>query len=736
MTNNPISLHHSGQITASQLSAFNTLLTQLAAIVDLLERSVSRVHINQEQVAPTWADDIHQDRRNDTKSQTDEATAATVSSHTYRPESDTTALLESTQLNWHCLLRDLKTVVLPEFYVVFNDPTTLAMARRQLYDLTQAIFFTLKRYLEVSLATNTAMASGNSADNLHNYQRLDGSTSTVSRTASDHPDSTSMPLISDNYATAEGRNAKVAKELLDLSQFIAVDGVTYIEQFEPYYSKLIEIKTLEEFLQSHSQPALITQLEVWQRSRLKAFSLIEPRKAIQDYYMVNNTIDHPLAKWAISEVNGEALPPIPTPKDHPLVSQSTQSLIAHPQHFRFAATLFTIGLGLLMLGSLSSLGLISLLGMVVTFTGVQQGVSSLNFAGYQQKVASWTTKAMLVSFFMMIFTPPLLPIALVTFALSIWIKVINNNQRLASPDSTLALPDKSPQMLGEIEATRLEPETPQLETLSFDQHAYQLGVLLSEGPTERLKQLMAAMNELRDNLGYLQQTYPYLATRVEELINDLRQNTIIRLNELASRFVKGDKVSDEVRALFVRQHESRIDALIRVNLKQVKDLNQTILEKRMAVFSEVGSDQERQFRDTIMELKILLRWLIAQQPDELQATSHQVILDSLESTTLKDMQMVFFDNTTTREQRQDLLDQVVIMLHHFKRQSPYSLDITSAYDDSVEQDQELSNLLKLSHSKESPFSADSLDQTLEQAQAQKFIDFNKAYVAELIKYWR
>lgn len=70
-------------------------------------------------------------------------------------------------------------------------------------------------------------------------------------------------------------------------------------------------------------------------------------------------------------------------------------------------------------------------------------------------------------------------------------------------------------------------------------------------------------------------------------------------------------VNSEVQALFIRQHETRIDALIALNLKQVKDLNGSVLEKKLAVFEDVGTSQERSFRDAIMELKILLRWLIA-----------------------------------------------------------------------------------------------------------------------------
>jgi len=155
----------------------------------------------------------------------------------------------------------------------------------------------------------------------------------------------------------------------------------------------------------------------------------------------------------------------------------------------------------------------------------------------------------------------------------------------------------------------------------------------------------------------------------------------------------------------------------------------------MAVFSDVGSEQERQFRDAVMELKILLRWLIAQQPDELQASSHQAILGSLESSTLKDMQTVFFANQTSSEQRQALLEQVQMLIEHFKQQSPYSLDINSGQVDSAAQEAKIDTLLKLSPVKDGPLSEAAAGKTEEQAKTQQFVDFNKAYVAELIKYW-
>lgn len=113
LNNNPISLHHSGSITSAQLDACNTLLTQLALIVDQLEKLVSFIN--------------HIKVQNNS--------------------SNKDVVLNPVQSKWHYLLIDIKTVVLPELYVVFNDPTTLMTVRRRLYDMTQAIYYAFNGYL-------------------------------------------------------------------------------------------------------------------------------------------------------------------------------------------------------------------------------------------------------------------------------------------------------------------------------------------------------------------------------------------------------------------------------------------------------------------------------------------------------------------------------------------------------------------------------------------------------------
>ncbi|WP_131669397.1 hypothetical protein [Psychrobacter pygoscelis] len=693
-------------MTSAQQDAFNTLLTQLARVIDELEMLVSPLNNTQSQTEPHPATLIKDELRKSATTNDSYDRSLSPDKRVAKRLEPQQVTLDPIQMNWHYLLIDLKSVVLPEFYVVFNDPTTTATGRRQLYDLTQAIFFTLQRYLDASLVAHVKAKS-----NPH------------------YP--LQMERDPDSYVTGQGKGAKVALQLHELAQFIAIDAIFYIARFEPYYAVLVELDTLERFLQRHSQQELINQIEQWQRARFAAFSIINPKAVTHQSDVVNTQIDHALAQWFKREINSShASSPIATRP------QQAQGLIARPQQFQTGVTLSVIGLVIVILGlNVPSLGLLSLLGAVFAFTGIKHIVPSFNFEGERKQISSLTTKVMLVSFFVMIMGTPLTPVAFMALAIALSMKVYNHNQRLSHSHSVPALSDKSPQMLGEIEATRIEPATSDPVTLTFERHAHHLGMLLSDGPSERLRHLITATNELIDNQNYLQTAYPYLATRVQELIKDLRDNTIIRLDELASRFVKDNQISAEVRALFARQHEARIDALIVLNLKQVKDLNETILEKQMAVFSDVGSDQERQFRDAVMELKILLRWLIAQQPDELQASSHQVILDNLESSTLKDMQAVFFDNNTTSEQRQALLDQVRTLIGHFKQQSPYTLDVNSGHVDSAAQEAKIDTLLKLSHPKDSQQANAAVDRTEEQAKAQQFVDFNKAYVAELIKYW-
>ncbi len=250
-----------------------------------------------------------------------------------------------------------------------------------------------------------------------------------------------------------------------------------------------------------------------------------------------------------------------------------------------------------------------------------------------------------------------------------------------------------------------------------------------------LAELIDTMNELHHYLPYLQQEHPYLAHSVQELLSDITTHTIHRLDIVAKDFVKNGKVKTQAKAIFAKEHESQITKLFSHHIAEIKALNESILEKQMAGFSQTGTEAERTFRNKIMELKILLKWYVAQQPDEITASSHQVILDSLQNTTLQQMTTAFYHANTSDTQRQQLQQQLDELLEHFKAQSPISNNI--ATNISKNTDNSSDDLLKLTHDPNTPIDYENLNlgQQSEQLATQDFIDFNKQYVKQLKQHW-
>ena len=693
-------------MTSANLKSCNTLLTQLALVVAQLE-SLVLPYNNIVTNSPLTISSDHTAQQ-------------TISHHE--------------ELKWYGLLIDLKIVVLPEFYVVFNDSTTLATARQRLYELTQKICHIFQRYLD---ASNSKQKSS------HPISKE------AFKDATDLKDNPFQPLVVDDYINGRGPNAQIAVELQQLAQLIAIDGVRYIEAFEPYYELLLKLNHLKTFLRPYTQLTLTKELEQWQRSRFIAFSIIDKHNSDKYPNIMNSRLDHALAGWMLKEVLGQRYYPKVLKQEKALVRDDTRSGVA------LGVIVFvSVILGITILSISSPVAAFSfgmLVGFPSSFLSLFLLSKKLNFYDNYKDIKVNTSVTTGLAFIILFFGMPWTMIALNFFILSIGLKVVNNVSYLSRPK--LQIPAKEPinissssnlNSLNNVAATseRLVElkDKPKNDTimLMLNTHAYHLGLLLSSEPTEQLRQLIVAINELTNHLTYLNTAHPYLATRVREHIKDLSQNTIVRLDKLASNFVDNDKVDREVQALFIRQHETRINELITLNLKQVQDLNITILEKQMAVFNEVGSKQESLFRNTVMELKILLRWLIAQHSDNLESKSHQVILDQLESTTLMEMQIVFFDNKTTTTQREALSDQIETLLNHFKLQSSH--DIASSDDLIKDHGQQtvadLSDLLNLSKSAHKPaLSIEEVDTLNAQQKTQHFIDFNQVYVNQLVKHW-
>ncbi len=261
------------------------------------------------------------------------------------------------------------------------------------------------------------------------------------------------------------------------------------------------------------------------------------------------------------------------------------------------------------------------------------------------------------------------------------------------------------------------PSQSLLKPLDINKDSQHLRLMLSAHSVIILEELINTMNELQHHLEYLQQHHAYLANSVQELITDITNNTVHRLDKVAKSFVNNGQVKEKARKIFAESHEEQIIELFYHHIAEIKALNESIMEKQMAGFSQTGTEKEMQFRDTIMELKILLRWYIAQQPDELTANSHQVILDNLQKSTLQQMMTAFYDVNTTDSQRKQLQEQINQLVSHFKGDT--------------QQD-----ILAISQQKNSTIPSTFLQkQSQENMATQEFIDFNEHYVQQLKQHW-
>ncbi len=261
------------------------------------------------------------------------------------------------------------------------------------------------------------------------------------------------------------------------------------------------------------------------------------------------------------------------------------------------------------------------------------------------------------------------------------------------------------------------PSPTPLKPLDINQDSKNLRLMLSAHSVIVLEELINTMNELQNHLEYLQQQHAYLANSVQELIIDITNNTIHRLDNVAKSFVNNGQVKEKARKIFADNHEEQIIELFYHHIAEIKALNESIMEKQMAGFSQTGTDKEMQFRDTIMELKILLRWYIAQQSEQLTVNSHQVILDSLQKSTLKQMMTAFYDINTTDSQREQLQEQINQLLKHFKNENKQTI-------------------LTIGQQKNTQIPSEFLQkQNQEHMAIQEFIDFNEHYVQQLKQHW-
>lgn len=280
---------------------------------------------------------------------------------------------------------------------------------------------------------------------------------------------------------------------------------------------------------------------------------------------------------------------------------------------------------------------------------------------------------------------------------------------------------KSPQLVHHMQQTHAAQHGSNAQPeLSVYRDATNLTLLLSRKGNMLLDDLVKAINNLNGQLSYLENNHAYLAVSVSELINDLTQHTIVRLDNLAKEFVHNGLVNAEEKQLFSQQHETQVIQLMNEHLEEVSALNQRILDKKMASFNDLGSSLESVFRNSVMELKILLRWLIAKSPEN-QVSSHEVLLKRLEETTLKHMHDAFYKAETTQSQKVALQQQIEELIAHFKEQAPHIEQVFQSKTTDTPM------LLEYSENQALDFS--------QCTETQAFIEFNAQYVKQLKQHW-
>lgn len=669
--------------------------------------------------------------------------------------------------NWQALITHLQQVLLPEMYVFFHDDSTSNQERQQLHQ------YSLK------LQRTCQIWSAHLNKNLHDNVAVKPNAN--NNTANDKP-----TVNIDNYVVGRGNNAQLACSMLPIAKLSSITGSAYLQSLRGFIRQLVSVSTLKKFLlREHSQ--LMDDLQNKLNTRLQCFSqpnanilaaqpellLIQRRHPLITHLLSTHT--NPQHTMHIMEMQQDTLSHTqqtmvnPNAAAQSFVNQSgvtsaiNQSKPKTEEDDANFAYLFFAAVIMLFNSSLFSMLLMLVFAVILSHVLVKRVNKDADlhrlvydkFEGYiTHSVEKFAPLLLGGSVFYWIFdnsfvfTALSILAALGLSAYQLGTGKILLNEMLSKRSSkhsynahrTNSLKHKD-MLQGKTHSGAKNTQNPsQTQTnnhshnhmaevfipLNAHYHAKHLQVLLSATGVEKLQKLIHTVNELYEYLDYLQQQHPYLANSVHELIMDITSNSLLRLDQTAKTFVKNGTVKPSAKKLFASKHEPQIIQLFDHHIDEVQALNQSILEKQMAGFSQAGTESERQFRDRVMELKILLRWYIAQQPDALAASAHQVILDSLQNNTLQQMMDVFYQPTTTTTQRQALQQQLDELLEHFKSHSP----IVKKQDDAT------SHLLQLTHQPTTVIDAAFNQEAAQtQVQIQAFIDFNAQYVKQLKQHW-
>lgn len=672
----------------------------------------------------------------------------------------------SAKTNWYNLLEHLYTVVLPEVYVFFHDNSTTNTQHRYLHELCKQLFTYLDFYYWQAKA--------------------------------DHKNAISQ---ADNYLTGKGKYANIACELLPLAELSDINEVNYLGILKQLFDTIIVEKQRMDFLLHHTK-AVDQQLQYWLHQRLNTFSKPSQKQLLEHPSLLNIEQAHPLANYLQRDYEGkdntgkkfdEANYLTEIEKRKPAFSTGSDFftgvflLSIGCVLITFAHQWFVMWLFAIVLGS-TSLALLyrdfNLSGVNIDNTSNKQPLTVTGQPKIQHRLTKHrVTKlshVLLLSGVLMIFglvMPSLFFLFgyLVVFAVLLQCLVHPNTKLIGYLQEVAwqnfrgfrgfrgsqgfqeqAVKQKS---FNAIDAANNEEERDEkfnIFPVMIQRHARYLYLLLTQDNQRRLNELIAAINQSHAYLDYLETEYPYLATSVHELLLDVTMNSILRANELAKTFVHNNQVEAEAKKIFASTHETQLSQLFANHLEELHALNASILDKQMAGFAYVASDAARQFRDTLIELKILLRWFVAQQPDELAATQHQVILNNLQEHTLTQMSDFYHHANTTDKQRTQLQNQAQQLLQHFQSQSPKTLseategllqlpkqrdDATNRYakkhgakrqgakDENGDRDEEGIELNRIQDSISNEHTS------LQQSSVQQFIDFNAQYVKQLKQHW-
>ncbi len=556
------------------------------------------------------------------------------------------------QHNWQLLLQHLTRVVLPEIYVFFHDTSCRSEQRHVIHQKIDKVLRQFRKWTKYS-PMQLQMISQN---NLYQGNTVD------------------------NYLVGTGQYGSMACNLLPLMMLSNVNGNLYLKDIAPLISLLLDNDRLQQFLLQDSL-AMIEQLDDWTDKRLLNFS--QPTsEELANHSQILCEKQHPLIKHVQQDFQV-------------LVSSNELELITTDNNLSDKKNVL--------------LNILAVIKNVLSFL-------KKKFWDIKNENISIFQKLLIIALFffgclyLSARVSPIFPF-LFSFGAIAMVFIVEFFTSINQPEN---IENNSNQQIEE-EIKEVKNDRDNLFPIILEhKDSNRLKQLFSNDTFLSLRTLISVVNDTHGYLDYLHEHHPYLANSVNELLMDIAINTILRLNQQAENFFQQGKLDYTAKKIFANKHEENVYKILTNHINEVTALKESIIAKQMAGFAGFGSEQERQFRDSVMELKILLNWFVAQEDDE-AVSKYGFIKEKIESEMLVNMETIYYQADTTSEQKDELYKQVQELLSYFKSQSPQSahgqLQLTSQF-----------TTIDTSH-------------LLGQSETQQFIDFNKYYLKELQKHW-